>query len=159
MKDDEKDPNLLSLELSLDQSLRTATTVDVKGNLLLQIGDQSAAYFKKVQAMENEELKHPLLKKAGIKIIVGTKSSFGGGSDNEVRMDLSGNLDAIASMKLVDAKGQDASNGSSSSTFNGKTSRSLNIKNGIKDVMLKVMIISNMKEVKIPFNLEKVELP
>lgn len=159
MKEEEKDPNQLRLELSLDQSSRTATSVDVKGSLLLQIGDQSAAYFKNVQKMVNQELKHKLLTQAGVKIIVGTKSNFGGGSDNELRMDISGKTGAIASMKLVDAKGKDATNGSSTSTFNGKTSKSLYLKNGVKDVMLKVMIISNMKEVKVPFNLQKIELP
>ncbi|MCM8543511.1 MAG: hypothetical protein NE328_24800 [Lentisphaeraceae bacterium] len=153
MKEEEKDPNLLSLELSLDQSSRTATYVSVKGNLVLKAGDQTAAFFKGVQAMTNQELKHDLLTKAGIKISVLK------GSDTELKMSVSGNTEAIASLKLVNKKGEDASNGSMSSSFGGATTKTLYIKNGMKDIMLKVMVISNMKELKMPFNLDKLKLP
>lgn len=153
MKEDEKDPNLLRLELSLDQSSRTSTSITVKGNLLLKIGDQNATYFKKVTAMKNQELKNDALTKAGVKITVIK------GTDKELKMSISGNKDAIADLKLVNAKGESASNGSMSSSFGGSTSKTLYIKNGMKDLMLKVMILSNMKEVKVPFSLEKVALP
>ena len=153
MNENEKDPNLLRLELNLDQSSRAATAVSVKGNLLLKIGDQSAAYFKNVTAMSNQLLKNDLLTKAGVKITVVK------GNDKEVQMSISGKQDAIASLKLVNKKGEDASNGSMSSSFGGSTTRTLYIKDGMKDLMLKVMVLGNMKEVKVPFNLEKLELP
>lgn len=153
MKEEEKDPNHLRLDLTLDQSSRTATSVSVKGNLILKSGDQTAAFFKGVQTMSNQELKNNLLTKAGIKISVVK------GSDSEVQMKINGNMDAIASIKAVDKKGEDASNGSSSSSFGGSTTKTLYLKNGMKDVMLKIMVISNMKETKVPFNLNKVALP
>jgi len=153
-------PNLLRLELTLDNTERTATSVDIQGNLLLKAGEQKAAFFKDVAKMVDKELAHDLLKKAGVTIIVGKKSKFGNSSNDQVRLEVSGKLDLVGDISLVNSKGESASNGSSRSGFGGKDNYSFYIDSKAKDdVFLKVMIATNQKEVKVPFKIIKQPLP
>jgi len=158
--DKEKNPNKIKLELSLDTTERKAKTVSVDGVLLVKAGDQSAVFIKNAAAMNQQKFEHDVLKKAGVNIIVGAKSEFGNDSQEGISMEITGKLDAIAEVKLMDAKGKTVSNGSSSSTFNGKMFKKIYTKGKPgKDLMVKLMIITKEVERKLPFKLENVELP
>ena len=160
MRDKNVDPDLLRLKLSLDSSARSATSVNIQGNLILKAGDQKAVIIKNVASMTNKEIANAVLTKAGVKIVVNPKSKFGNSSDNQVRCEVSGKNDAIADISLIDSKGESASNGSSRSGFGGKDSYYFYTKGKPgNDVHLKIMIVENIKEVKVPLNIKNQPLP
>ena len=159
-KDKDKNPNKLKLELSLDLTERKAKTVSVDGHLLVKAGDQSAVFIKNASTMVQQKFEHDVLKKAGVNIIVGAKSEFGNDTREGISMEITGKIDSIVEVKLMDAKGKKVSNGSTSSTFNGKMFKKI-YTNGkpAKDVMVKLMVITKEVERKLAFKLENIELP
>lgn len=153
-QDKERDPNLLRLDLQLDKSSRSAETVDIEGFLVVQGGDQNAVFFKNLKSIENQELKNTNFTKAGIKI------TFEKVNKGNVKFKITAGKDAISEIKLVDVNGKSLSNGSSSGGFGGVTSYTLYTNGEIgDDAMLKFMVISNLKEMKVPFKLNKLQLP
>ena len=153
-QDKDRDPNLLRLDLQLDKTSRGAATVDIEGFLVVQGGDQNAVFFKDLKNKENQELKNANFEKAGIKV------TFEKVEKDSVKFKITSGKDAIAEIKLVDVNGKTLSNGSSSGSFGGVTTYSLYTSDKIGDgAMLKFMVMSNLKEMKVPFKLNKVQLP
>lgn len=149
--------DMLKLKLNLSQTSRQAKTVDIDAKLKLTSGTPKEVIIKNVSKMKEKLVNHPILKKAGVKLKIGTKSGFGS-NKNSVSFQLDGKTDAVGSYVLIDKNDKKVSNGSSSFGFGGKTTYSLD-HNGEPGVSLKVVILEDFKEIAIPVKFKALKLP
>ena len=150
------------VELKLGTPARKATKISkVKGEVQLQCGgDRKVVKVSKLLSLNGKTIEDPQFKAAGLVAKITANKQT-----NELEVEYSGNLDALAEMgfdepSIVNAKGERASNGNSGGTFDGKTNMTYNLSMPLDDsLVLQIPVITGQKIVTVPFELKDIELP
>jgi hypothetical protein len=125
-------------------------------------GDRKMVKITKLATMQGKEVEDPTLKAAGVtvKILPAEKND-----GNSLNVEVKGNLKALAETDfkdpdVIDAKGEPASNGASSSGFNDSQTRRYDLGRKLDDTLtLQIPIILGAKPITVPIELTNIELP
>ena len=171
-RDDEPKPTGFDLQLKLPTpSARSAKTIKlVAGQLQVLVGgEKKIVTVKPVKSNLGKTVDDPALKELGVqfKLIDPAQRqnraaglSIGGRAGRSVSAEISGNIDALAEVTIVDAAGKKLSNGAMWSDNAGTRSISYDLEEPLPDdAALQLEVWPGQKTVTVPFELRDVKLP
>jgi hypothetical protein len=172
MSHDEPKPTGFDVDLKLPTpSARAAKTIKlVSGEMQVLVGgEKKIITVNPIKSNLGKTVDDPTLKELGVqfKLVDPTQRakgvpglSFGGRAGRSVSADISGNIDAIASVSIVDAAGKKLSNGAMWSDNGGTRSISYDLEKVLPDdAALQLEVWPGQKTVTVPFELKDVTLP
>jgi hypothetical protein len=158
MSDEEKKSSGFDVTISLALPARKASAIkSLKGEFeVMAGGEEKVVTLTKLKSMQGKPLADPVLKAAGINGKVAKPT----GDDPAFTVDYTGGTGAIKDVEILDAAGNNISNGRFSSGFGDAQNVSYQLSKPLDDTMtMKMHLVVGQKTVKVPFDLKDVKLP
>jgi hypothetical protein len=156
-------PDRIRLELNLDTSKREATKLaSIDGSVKLLTGTPVDVLIADADKWLNKPLENRELADVGLKATIASFNPKGGGLGSYVKVRVSGKMEAMAKLDVVDANGKPLSQGSGVSRgFAGSPSMyevfgDAPLPAGAK---VKITLLKDVKELEVPIQLKDVPLP
>jgi hypothetical protein len=169
MDSNQPKPTGFDMELKLPAlSARSAKSIaQVSATMQVLVGgEKKIVEVKQIKQNYGKTIDDPALKQLGVtfELIDPSKASQGamfmGDPKKSVSANISGNIDAIASVQIVDAKGKKLSQGAMWSDMGGKRAISYEMeKNLSDDMVLQLEVWPGQKTVTVPIELKDIKLP
>jgi len=160
---DDAPTDRIRLDLQMEASRREASKIaTLDGSVKLLTGTPVDVLVTEPEKTVNKQLTNHELVAAGLKVTLTTFNAKGGVVGSYVKAKVSGKLEAMGKIDVVDASGKSLSQGSGiSHGFAGGPSTyevfgDAPLPAGAK---VKIMILSDVKEIEVPFQLKDIVLP
>ncbi len=168
MNEREAPKDRIKVDLRLDLPSRSAKNITlVDGFLKLQTGQPVKVVTDDVRTKVGKTLQDPRLEKCGVQVKIisskGGSGMFDFGPDDPskaVGVQVSGKLDAIQELRLVDSSGDRLNTGSMSMGSDTSKTYFLESEDSLpQNTKLVITVVEGQEEVKIPFKFQDIPLP
>jgi hypothetical protein len=155
----------LLLDLKFNCPPRAATKLSLlEGQLALRVGKRKTVLVDGLRAKEGQAVEDQILKAAGVSLRLTKPASEGFMAPDEptksITFKLAGVLDAVLEVDVVDAGGKSIKAGHMSSGSDTEMSYVVQSEDTLPaDAKLKLTVITDRRDVEVPFRLENIPLP
>jgi len=155
----------LLLELPFQAPARDAGSLSIEGQLTLVSATTRDATFGDLASLKGKVLENALLDDAGITVkITEVDAGQGGGGGMmmggpTVELEVKDANNKLAALDLVDRRGNDATNSTSSFGWGDTMTYTLSADSDLGGLRLKLDVITETREIQVPFDLKNIELP
>ncbi len=160
----DKPEDELAIDLKFSVPSRVTKRIEyLDGSLKLLTGEKQDVVFKRIQSKTGQVLTNPILEQAGVSIKInepGQAMLSSGNHDREINLQLSGKVENILGIEVVDSHGVSMVSSSMSSTFGGSTTRVIETTERIgPGSRLKVQVVINTETVLVPLKIRALAMP